>query len=335
MLAVAINAVYTSLRRRGTTRQLAGTIVICVISALLLLPAIIWYNVRFGAQQVALSHLEVGLVLVYVALLGWFSPLTVTVAYCLFTQPRTTTTSVHIPRQRRPTRANPATVITPPRHQPGVIAPYVFNEDTPWGWLTYRSGRLQGQRLALKRAIVTIGRGEDNDVWLDDELASRRHAELAWDQGQAYITDCDSLNGVLLNGKRIRGTAIVEQGAMLEIGSHRFFFEKTDPSSIVGTEDDPLSHHAWPWQAGNEHLKETPAPGVEAGQVPVQPANSQPSTPAEIDAIALEETAKLNEIPPTGPITPLPPSTAFTPPVPARLPGGPTPLRLPSKPRKQ
>jgi pSer/pThr/pTyr-binding forkhead associated (FHA) protein len=245
MLAIAVNALYTSLLRRGTTRQLAGAIVTCVISALLLLPAILWYNLRFGVEQAAISAAEVEVALVYVALWGWFLPLGITVSYCLFSLPRTSTTSVHIPRQKRITRTNAATAIHPPRHQPGVEAPFVFGEDIPWGWLVYRIGRFQGQRLALTRAVITIGRGEDNDIWLDDDMASRNHAELAWDQGSVYITDCDSLNGVLLNGQRIRRTALIEAGELLEIGSHRFLFEKAEQLDAPNEQDDPLVRHIW------------------------------------------------------------------------------------------
>ena len=245
MLAIAVNALYASLRRRGTTRQLAGAIVTCVISALLLLPAILWYNLRFEVEQAAISAAEVELALVYVALWGWFLPLGITVSYCLFALPRTSTTSLHIPRQKRVTRTNAATAIHPPRHQPGVEAPFVFGEDIPWGWLVYRTGRFQGQRLALTRAVVTIGRGEDNDIWLDDDMASRNHAELAWDEGSVYVTDCDSLNGVLLNGHRMRRTALIEAGELLEIGSHRFLFEKAEQPGAATEQDDPLVRHIW------------------------------------------------------------------------------------------
>src|SRR5579883_1003097 len=108
MLAVAANALYASLRRRGTTQQLTAAIVTCSISALLLLPAIVWYNVRFGAAQQALTSAEVEVALVYVVLWGWFLPLAVTTAYYLFTLPRTGITSVHIPLQQRTTRADPS-----------------------------------------------------------------------------------------------------------------------------------------------------------------------------------------------------------------------------------
>jgi pSer/pThr/pTyr-binding forkhead associated (FHA) protein len=248
MLAIAVNALYTTLRKRGTTRQLAGAIVACVISALLLLPAIIWYNIRFSSVQAAISVVEVTLALVFVALCGWILPLSVTTYYCLFAQPRDSNTSVRIPRQtshrKRTTRGNAIAGTVPlPKRQAGVSAPFVYGQDIPWGWLEHRSGRFQGQKLALHRIVISIGREEDNDIWLDDETSSRYHAELAWDGGQVYITDCESLNGVLLNGRRIRGTLVIKSGDLLEIGSHRFMFESAERPIPLAEQDDPLLHH--------------------------------------------------------------------------------------------
>ena len=251
MLAIAINALYTTLRKRGTTRQLAGAIVACVISALLLLPAIIWYEARFSSTQLTISVVEVTLALAFVAVCGWIMPLSVTTVYCLFTQPRDSNTSVRIPRQltqhkrsKRTTRGNAVgRSVSLPRRQPGVLAPFVFGEDIPWGWLEHRSGRFQGQKLALNRTVISIGREEDNDIWLDDETSSRYHAELVWDSGQVYITDCNSLNGVLLNGRRIRGTLIVKNGDLVEIGSHRFIFEIAERPVPLAEQDDPLMYH--------------------------------------------------------------------------------------------
>ena len=243
MLAVAANALFTTLRRRGTTRQLASVIVVCVICALLLLPAVVWYTMRFNAEQTALPVAEVQVVLAYVALWGWFLPLSVTTSYCLFTPLRLLTTSVEIPLQKRRTRLNPTTALQPPRYQPGVPASFVFNEETPWGWLEYRAGRFQGQRLALKRAIVTIGRDEDNDIWIDDDMASRHHAELAWNDGNICLTDADSLNGVLLNSERITGSVEVKPEDLLEIGSHRFLFLLAERPALETF--DPLNNHTW------------------------------------------------------------------------------------------
>lgn len=303
MFAIAVNALYTSLRRRGTTRQLASAIVTCVISALLLLPALVWYTMRFSLEQAAISVAEIEVALVYVSLFGWVLPLSVSTAYCLFALPRTSTSSLHIPRQKRSrtTRLNTSSRLNPPRHQPGVVAPHVFGGDTPWGWLEYRSGRFQGQRLALTRVVVTIGRGEENDIGLDDDLASRNHAELAWEQGQVYVTDCDSLNGVLLNGSRIRNVALVEPDDLLEIGSHRFFFQKVEQPKTPQEQDDPLARHIWhsstSLQTDSEKI---PMTEPQAGDAPEHSSSQDvqlpTSTLGEATTIESQDTAEINQL---------------------------------------
>jgi pSer/pThr/pTyr-binding forkhead associated (FHA) protein len=242
MLAIAVNALYTTLRRRGTTRQLAGAIVLSVISALLLLPAILWYNVRFNTTQATISSLEIGLMLVYIAICGWVAPFGVTATYCLLARPRDSSTAGRLAGQQRKSTVPTQTAeerIQPPRRRPGVPVPYVYSADKPWGWLVYRNGNFTGQELALKHTIVSIGREEDNEVWLDDESISRYHAELAWDKGQVYVTDIDSLNGVLINGQRIRSAYLLQPEDELEIGSHRFILKHAQPQAQEDL-SDPL-----------------------------------------------------------------------------------------------
>ncbi|MGH2497701.1 MAG: FHA domain-containing protein [Ktedonobacteraceae bacterium] len=244
MCAIAANALYTTWRKRGTTRQLAFVIVSCVLSALLLLPAIIWYNARLSVSPASIGMIEATVALIYVALWGCVVPLGATTCYCLYTSPRESHTSARMPRPRskRTTQGNAASIATarPPRRQPGVPAPFVYSNDVPWGWLEHRAGRFQGQRLALKRAIISIGREEDNEIWLDDETSSRYHAEIAWQESQTYVTDCDSLNGIILNGRRMRGSLPINSGDLLEIGSHRFLFEIAPRPTSLRDEDDPL-----------------------------------------------------------------------------------------------
>lgn len=334
MLAIAVNMLYTVLRKRGTTRQLAGSIMTCVISALLLLLAIFWYNVRFSSGQAAISVVEVTLALVYVALWGWVLPMSVTVSYCLFTKLRDSNTSVRIPLPYKQTkRATRGDVVAGkpslPRRQPGVPAPFVFSKDIAWGWLEHRAGRFQGQKLALHRAVVTIGREEDNEIWLDDETSSRYHAELAWQGGQAYISDCDSLNGVLLNGRRVRGTLVIKSGDLLEIGAHRFLFEMAERPTPLNDQDDPLSHHLrrpitldnvdrdMPHRSGKtpaganvlptKPLDEEDASGFDSFKLEGAVRHLPHSTPGEIDVEpgsidAWEDTAALD------PVAPLPQS---------------------------
>lgn len=212
-----------------------------MISALLLLPAIIWFDLRFSIKQALLPVLEIEGLLVYVALCGWVLPISVTSLYCFSASPREIATNSQQKHGEHTT-----TALHPPRYQSGVPAPFVFGEDAAWAWLEYGNGNFQGQRLALKRAVATIGRDEECDIWLDDEMASRYHAEVAWDQGRACLTDCGSLNGMSLNGRRVRGTVLMHSGDLIEIGAMRFIFilaeQKETPAAL---DDDPLSKHTW------------------------------------------------------------------------------------------
>ncbi len=295
MLAIAVNALYTTVRKHGTTRQLAGAIVVCVVSALLLLPAIFWYEARFSSSQATISVAEVTFVLAFVALCGWVFPLGATTGYCLFAQPRDSNTSLRIPRQlnyrKQTTRGNAVGhQVSLPKREPGVPVPFVFGEDVPWGWLEHRSGRFQGQKLALNRTVISIGREEDNDIWLDDETSSRYHAELVWDSGQVYITDCNSLNGVLLNGRRIRGTLVLKSGDLVEIGFHRFIFEIAERPLPLAEQDDPLMPHL-------RRISISPETGfmdegkklASAPASPTRPIDHE--TPLEIDSFELDQLA--------------------------------------------
>jgi pSer/pThr/pTyr-binding forkhead associated (FHA) protein len=133
----------------------------------------------------------------------------------------------------------------PPRYQSGVLAPFVFGAETPWGWLEYRGGNFQGQRLALKRSIITLGRAEDCDIWLDDDMASRRHAEVAWERDVVYLTDCESLNSTRLNGRRVRGSVLLSSEDIIEIGAHRFLFILAEQKTVTTDQYDPLINHKW------------------------------------------------------------------------------------------
>ncbi len=307
MCAITFNALYTSILRRGTTRQLAGAIVVCVLSALLLLPAIVWYELRFNIEQATITMLEVQFLLIYVALCGLLIPVGITSTYCIFAQPRTTITSVHIPSQKkRSTQVSTTNTLHPPRYQPGMLAPYVFGEDTPWGWLEHRGGRFQGQRLALKRSIITIGRDENNDIWLDDDLASRLHAELAWYQGKVYITDSDSLNGILLSGRRIFNSALLSNNEIIDIGSHRFIFILAERDETPLELSDPLAHHVWRSAQDLQSSKNTALPPT----IPLQEKSkgSQP-TSANLNAFTAQSRQAQGLETPPHPFSPLPLST--------------------------
>lgn len=77
--------------------------------------------------------------------------------------------------------------------------------------------------LAGGQRTFTIGRAVDADVTLDDAHAAARHAAVEiTPEGRVLVSDLDTLNGVLVAGKRHRGTREVEvPNGLLQIGRTR------------------------------------------------------------------------------------------------------------------
>src|SRR5687768_16140227 len=58
---------------------------------------------------------------------------------------------------------------------------------------------LLGSRHILENDIVNIGRDGDNDIVLDADSVSRRHAKIERRGGDAFLVDLDSTNGTFVN----------------------------------------------------------------------------------------------------------------------------------------
>jgi pSer/pThr/pTyr-binding forkhead associated (FHA) protein len=87
------------------------------------------------------------------------------------------------------------------------------------------------ERRLLKKRRYAIGRGELNDLTLNDLAASREHAVLEEKGGKFYIEDRTSKNGTLLNGQRIV-TQALSDGDEVQIGEHRIVFvAKPEPAA--------------------------------------------------------------------------------------------------------
>jgi pSer/pThr/pTyr-binding forkhead associated (FHA) protein len=71
-------------------------------------------------------------------------------------------------------------------------------------------GREEGTRLR-------IGRSPASDILIDDPSVSRRHAVVVHRGGRTVILDDRSLNGVLVNGRRV-GEAALADGDTVALG---------------------------------------------------------------------------------------------------------------------
>jgi hypothetical protein len=84
---------------------------------------------------------------------------------------------------------------------------------------------VDGKRMVVGPAGITIGRSRKCDVVLNDINVSRQHAEIRPRGGSWVLSDLGSTNGSSLNGRRIEGPEVVKAGDEIEIGTSKIRFE--------------------------------------------------------------------------------------------------------------
>ncbi|HEX3560502.1 MAG TPA: FHA domain-containing protein [Pyrinomonadaceae bacterium] len=84
------------------------------------------------------------------------------------------------------------------------------------------------------KPVLNVGRGAANEIRLDGLQISDKHARLSREQGQVYVEDSGSTNGVYVNGTRIVAKTLLQTTDVVQIGP--FLFE-TDPQRGVAVFD--------------------------------------------------------------------------------------------------
>lgn len=82
---------------------------------------------------------------------------------------------------------------------------------------SHGGGPRVGERMPL-RAVSAIGRDAGNEVVLNDEAASARHAVVSFADGDWWVEDAGSTNGTLVNGSRIWDKERLHYGDELQVG---------------------------------------------------------------------------------------------------------------------
>lgn len=89
--------------------------------------------------------------------------------------------------------------------------------------LIVRKGPSEGMSFTLQGEYISVGRGGDASIMLDDVTVSRRHAEFLHDASGWTLRDLGSLNGTYVNRNRI-SSASLKGGEEIQIGKYRFVF---------------------------------------------------------------------------------------------------------------
>ena len=121
-------------------------------------------------------------------------------------------------------------------------------EYKPYAYLVSREDTTK--RYPITRTIWRIGRGKDNELSINDNSISRKHAEIHRNaDGSFDIRYMNSMNGLYINSEKI-GKAVLQEGDILEIGDVFLIFTRyasdyaDEQSTVMQKTKTPIS--SWP-----------------------------------------------------------------------------------------
>lgn len=85
-------------------------------------------------------------------------------------------------------------------------------------FLTVITGLSVGAGAPVDTTPVHVGRGFGNELVVDDDRVSRRHARITTTDDGALLEDLGSRNGTALNGERITSPAPLKVGDEITVG---------------------------------------------------------------------------------------------------------------------
>lgn len=130
------------------------------------------------------------------------------------------------------------------------------------------------------RDEISIGRKDGNTIRLTERNISRRHCTLERVNGSYRVRDHGSYNGVIINGSKIEGEAVIQPGDHLQIGDYTLLVEAEATSTPAGEVPKSMPPPPPPRSRTEDALESEPT-RVAPLPKPSEPAPSPvPSRPA-------------------------------------------------------
>jgi hypothetical protein len=206
IVVVLIGWVFYSARQRR--RPATNWQLLVALPALLILPSLL---MRINSASMLTSpHLLEPFF--YLGLLGALVCIVAAIGYALTSGQAPAAAPAPPPPRReapRPTERAAPTVreARPPRKAPTANA-----------MLYVQSGPRAGTDYRLNLGNTTIGRGRENDIWIDHPEVSGQHAMVKEERGRFTLHDRGSTNGTFLNGELLRTPVTLEDGDEIGLG---------------------------------------------------------------------------------------------------------------------
>ncbi|MBZ0286704.1 MAG: FHA domain-containing protein, partial [Anaerolineae bacterium] len=94
--------------------------------------------------------------------------------------------------------------------------------NAPGAWIIVKRGPQPEQLWNLNKEIITLGREITNDIVINDQQVSRRHARFVRQNKGPFasfaLEDLHSSNGTFINEQRLTGTQLLDDGDLIDLG---------------------------------------------------------------------------------------------------------------------
>lgn len=104
-----------------------------------------------------------------------------------------------------------------------------------WILLAHLQEHAPPQRMPVQNQPFTVGRHSKNTLTVSNGTVSGRHAELILAGNDMLVRDCESTNGTLLNGRRIKDVEVLNDGDILHFGNVMLTVRKDHGQTLDNT----------------------------------------------------------------------------------------------------
>lgn len=95
--------------------------------------------------------------------------------------------------------------------------------------------------LTFDKTEVLIGRVKGNDVVLPKTNVSKRHSRIVVKDGKIILIDLKSTNGTFVNGEKITGPHVMQEGDKIFIGDFTLEVRETGGGSVMPSSPSPMA----------------------------------------------------------------------------------------------
>jgi len=91
------------------------------------------------------------------------------------------------------------------------------------------TGRLvfpDGRKRGLDSRAISVGRSAENDIALEDDFASARHARVEPRRDGVWVSDAGSTNGTYVNGTKLSKARRLKPGDVIRVGNTDLRYER-------------------------------------------------------------------------------------------------------------